>query len=189
MNYKKRVFDVCAASALLIIFALPMLCVAVLIKITSKGTALYISDRVGVNNKIFRMLKFRTMRIGAPVLATHLFANDDQYLTGVGRWLRKTSIDELPQIFNILTGNMSFVGPRPALYNQQDLIKLRTQRGVDKLVPGLTGWAQIHGRDELSVSSKVEYDVYYLAHNSFILDLKILWKTFFKAVNGEGVQH
>lgn len=189
MGLGKRIFDICAAVMLLMIFALPMLCVALLIKITSKGPVFYVSDRVGVHNKIFRMLKFRTMKTGTPPLATHLIKDSDQYVTFVGKLIRKTSIDELPQIWNILLGDMSFVGPRPALYNQDDLIGLRAKRGIDKIVPGLTGWAQIHGRDEVSIQTKVEYDGYYLAHCSFVLDLKILWKTLIRVVNGKGVQH
>jgi O-antigen biosynthesis protein WbqP len=185
----KRLFDILLSSILLIIFALPMLFLALLIKLTSKGPVFYVSDRVGINNTIFKMYKFRTMRADTPAVATHLLKNPEQFLTPLGRFLRKTSLDELPQLFNILKGQMSFVGPRPALFNQDDLIALRTEKGIHKVLPGLTGWAQINGRDELPIPVKVKYDEYYLKNRSFLLDLKILWKTFFKVAKSEGVDH
>jgi len=150
---------------------------------------LYWSDRVGKNNTIFRMPKFRSMLIDTPAVATHLLNNPDQHLTPIGTFLRKTSLDELPQIFSILKGDMSFVGPRPALFNQHDLVELRTKKGVHLLTPGLTGWAQINGRDELPIPVKVEFDEYYLMHRSFLLDIKILFMTFFKVLRSEGVKH
>ena len=150
---------------------------------------MYWSDRVGKNNTIFRMPKFRSMLIDTPAVATHLLNNPDQHLTPIGTFLRKTSLDELPQIFSILKGDMSFVGPRPALFNQHDLVELRTKKGVHLLTPGLTGWAQINGRDELPIPVKVEFDEYYLMHRSFLLDIKILFMTFFKVLRSEGVKH
>ena len=157
-----------------------------LIKHTSKGSVLYWSDRVGKNNKIFKMPKFRSMVINTPTIATHLLKNSDSYLSPIGNFLRSTSLDELPQLFCILKGNMSFVGPRPALYNQNDLISLRTQEGVDRLIPGITGWAQVNGRDELSISDKVLFDVEYLNRQSFWFDIKILWMTLFKVIKKDG---
>ena len=150
---------------------------------------MYWSDRVGKNNTIFRMPKFRSMLIDTPAVATHLLNNPDQHLTPIGTFLRKTSLDELPQIFSILKGDMSFVGPRPALFNPHDLVELRTKKGVHLLTPGLTGWAQINGRDELPIPVKVEFDEYYLMHRSFLLDIKILFMTFFKVLRSEGVKH
>lgn len=185
----KRLLDVLGACVGLAALALPMALIALLVRLTSDGPALYWSDRVGAGNSLFRMPKFRTMRLDAPVVATHLLADPDRHLTPVGRFLRKTSLDELPQLYSVLRGHLSLVGPRPALYNQDDLIKLRTERGVHRLVPGLTGWAQIHGRDELPIPVKVEYDAYYLAHRSLWLDLRILLSTPFKVVRGEGVSH
>lgn len=166
-----------------------MLLTALLVKLTSKGPILYWSDRVGRNNAIFKMPKFRTMRTDTPAVATHLLGDPDRWLTPVGKFLRKSSLDELPQLFSILNGDMSFVGPRPALYNQDDLIALRTEKGVHLLTPGLTGWAQINGRDELPIPLKVEFDEYYLHHLSFIFDMQILFRTFFKVLCREGVQH
>ena len=166
-----------------------MLIIAVLVKVTSKGPALYWSDRVGINNTIFRMPKFRTMRIDTPAVATHLMKNPDAYLTSIGSLLRKFSLDELPQLYSILKGDISFVGPRPALFNQDDLIELRTGKGIHKLIPGITGWAQVNGRDELPIPVKVEFDAYYLKNRSFFFDLKILWMTFVKVVRREGVVH
>jgi len=160
-----------------------------LIKLTSKGPALYWSDRVGVGNGIFKMPKFRTMRIDTPPVATHLLQNPDAYLTPIGPFLRKSSLDELPQLWSVLRGDMSFVGPRPALYNQDDLIELRTKKGIHGLVPGITGWAQINGRDDLPIPIKVGYDEYYLKNRSFLFDIKILFLTLFKTVKSEGVQH
>jgi len=163
--------------------------IAVLVRLTSKGSALYWSDRVGVGNGIFKMPKFRTMRIDTPALATHLLSNPDEYLTPIGPFLRKSSLDELPQLWSVLKGDMSFVGPRPALFNQDDLIALRTERGVHRLIPGITGWAQINGRDDIPIPKKVEFDEYYLLHRSFLLDIKIILLTVFKVVRREGVVH
>ncbi len=165
------------------------LIVTILVFATSRGPVLYWSDRVGLNNLIFRMPKFRTMQINTPAVATHLLADPDQYLSPIGSFLRKTSLDELPQLWSIMKGDMSFVGPRPALFNQNDLIALRTQCGVHELVPGLTGWAQINGRDELPIPDKVKLDVEYLERQSFWFDLKILWLTFIKVVRRDGVSH
>jgi len=165
------------------------LVIAVFVRLTSKGPVLYWSDRVGVNNKIFKMPKFRTMQIDTPIMATHLLKDPDAYLTSIGSFLRKTSLDELPQLWSVLKGDMSFVGPRPALFNQHDLIALRTQKGVHRLIPGITGWAQINGRDELPIPVKVEFDVYYLNNRSLMFDLKILFLTIFKVLRHEGVRH
>lgn len=166
-----------------------MLVVALAVKLTSLGSILYWSDRVGKNNCIFKMPKFRTMRTDTPAVATHLLGDPDRWLSPIGKFLRKTSLDELPQLFSIISGNMSIVGPRPALFNQDDLVALRTEKGVHKLTPGLTGWAQINGRDELPIPVKVEFDVWYLEHRSFWLDLKIIVMTFVKVVRKEGVTH
>ncbi len=185
----KRIVDICMSLLALIVFSAPLLVVAVVVKLTSKGPALYWSDRVGKNNIIFKMPKFRTMRIDTPAVATHLLGNPDQFLTPVGNFLRKSSLDELPQLFSILTGDMSIVGPRPALFNQDDLVKLRTEKGVDVLTPGLTGWAQINGRDELPIPVKVDFDLYYLNHRSFMLDMKIIFKTAYNVVKSDGVSH
>ncbi len=182
-------FDFTMAFLLLIILFIPMLFIALLVKLTSKGPVLYWSDRVGRNNIIFKMPKFRTMLIDTPAVATHLLSNPDRYLTPIGKFLRKSSFDELPQLISVLESDMSFVGPRPALFNQYDLIKLRTRKGVHKLTPGLTGWAQINGRDELPIPVKVEFDEYYMKHQSFLLDLKILWMTLFKVLKKEGINH
>lgn len=171
------------------VFSLPMLLIALMVKLTSHGPALYWSDRVGKDNRIFKMPKFRTMRVDTPAVATHLLTDPDYYLTPIGKFLRKSSLDELPQLISILKGDMSFVGPRPALFNQDDLIELRTGRGVHVLTPGLTGWAQVNGRDELPIPVKVDLDAYYLENCSFLLDLKILCMTFFKVVRSEGVKH
>jgi len=185
----KRLFDI-AVSFLILIFLSPLICyVAILIVSTSKGPVLYWSDRVGKRNIIFKMPKFRTMQVGTPAVATHLLSNSGQYLTPIGSFLRKSSLDELPQLWSILVGDMSFVGPRPALFNQDDLIALRTQYGVDKLVPGLTGWAQVNGRDELSIPDKVQYEVEYLQKQSFWFDIKIIGLTFLKVVRRAGVSH
>lgn len=172
-----------------IIMAFPFVMVVILVKLTSSGPILYWSDRVGKNNKIFKMPKFRTMRTDAPVVATHLLGNPKDYLTPVGSFLRLTSLDELPQLWSILKGDMNFVGPRPALYNQDDLILLRTQCGVHKLVPGLTGWSQIRGRDELPIPEKVKTDVEYLKRQSLGFDIYILWQTVVKVLSREGVSH
>jgi len=185
----KRVFDFIFALFLLAILFIPMVIVAIVIKLTSSGPAIYWSDRVGKNNQIFSMPKFRTMCIETPAVATHLLQDVEIYLTPFGSFLRRTSLDELPQLWSILRGVMSFVGPRPALFNQDDLIALRTQKGVHQLIPSITGWAQINGRDDLPIPVKVEYDEYYLKNQSFFFDLKILWKTFFKVIKKEGVVH
>ena len=185
----KRIFDMLlAVSAGIFLLPLFVLVVA-LVRLTSKGPALYWSDRIGRNNKIFRMPKFRSMRTGTPAVATHLLRNPDSYLTPIGSFLRKSSLDELPQLFCIIKGDMSFVGPRPALYNQQDLIELRTHHGVHKLVPGLTGWAQINGRDELPIPQKVLLDVEYLENKSFWMDLKIIFFTGLKVLRQDNVTH
>ncbi len=185
----KRLFDFTLSLFLLIIFSVPMLFLSLLVKLTSKGPVLYWSDRVGKNNTIFKMPKFRTMKIDTPAVATHLLSNPDQYLTPIGKFLRKSSLDELTQLISILKGDMSFVGPRPALFNQHDLVELRTKKGVHLLTPGLTGWAQINGRDELPIPIKVEFDEYYLMHRSFLFDLKIIFLTALKVVRREGVTH
>ncbi len=185
----KRVFDVALASLLMLVLAAPLVLIALVIKLTSKGPAMYWSKRVGKGNRIFLMPKFRTMLVSTPQVATHLLADPQVYLTPVGGMLRKASLDELPQLYSILMGDMSFVGPRPALFNQDDLVGLRTQVGVHELVPGLTGWAQINGRDEISISQKVELDRQYLLQRSFMLDMKILLVTLVKALRGAEVAH
>lgn len=185
----KRLFDFLISLLGITLLSVPMVLIAILVKMTSKGPVLYWSDRVGRHNHIFKMPKFRTMRIDTPALATHLLADPDRFLTPVGNFLRKSSFDEFPQLFSILKGDMSIVGPRPALFNQQDLVELRTQKGVHSLTPGLTGWAQVNGRDELPVPVKVEYDLYYLEHQSFLLDLRIIMRTFLKVVLREGIKH
>jgi O-antigen biosynthesis protein WbqP len=185
----KRLFDFVISFLALAILSPLMVFTVVLVKLTSKGSALYWSDRVGKRNIIFRMPKFRTMQVGTPTVATHLLSDSGQYLTPVGSFLRKSSLDELPQLWSILVGDMSFVGPRPALFNQDDLVALRIQNGVDKLIPGLTGWAQVNGRDELSIPLKVQYEVEYLQKQSFWFDLKILGLTFLKVVRRAGVSH
>jgi len=185
----KRILDVLLTLCLLPVLVLPVLAIAALVKATSKGPVLYWSDRVGADNRIFKMPKFRTMHINTPIVATHLLTNPEQFLTPVGPFLRRTSLDELPQLWSVLTGDMSFVGPRPALFNQHDLIELRTRKGVHVLVPGITGWAQVNGRDDLPIPLKVEYDEYYLKNRSLLLDLKILFMTAHKVVQREGVTH
>lgn len=185
----KRLFDLMLASLASCIFLVPVLALAVLVRLTSKGPALYWSDRVGRNNSIFKMPKFRSMRLGTPAVATHLLANPKSNLTPIGSFLRKSSLDELPQLWSILAGDMSFVGPRPALFNQQDLIELRTQKGIHTLVPGLTGWAQVNGRDELPIPQKVLLDAEYMRRQGFWFDIKILWMTFIKVVQRDGVSH
>ncbi len=189
MTPSKRLFDLVLALAALLVLAVPLLIVAAAVKLTSPGPVLYWSDRVGVHNTIFRMPKFRSMRIDTPVVATHLLKNPDQWLTPIGSFLRRTSLDELPQILSILKGDMSFVGPRPALFNQDDLIALRTEAGVDALVPGLTGWAQINGRDDLPIPVKVAFDAEYLKKRSFAFDLMILWKTAIKVLREDNIDH
>lgn len=185
----KRLFDLLLVIAAALVLAIPILLVTLLVRFTSAGPALYWSDRVGRYNKIFKMPKFRSMRVGTPAVATHLLADPDAYLTPIGSFLRKSSLDELPQLWSILAGDMSFVGPRPALFNQSDLIALRTQQGVDKLVPGLTGWAQINGRDELPIPKKVALDVVYLQNQSFWFDIKILFLTALKVILRDNVMH
>jgi O-antigen biosynthesis protein WbqP len=183
----KRIFDLVMAGFLLCFLSVPIFIVGLFVKLTSRGAVIYWSDRVGINNSIFRMPKFRTMRIDTPAVATHLMKNPDIYLTPVGSFLRKFSLDELPQLYSILKGDISFVGPRPALYNQDDLVELRTGKGIHKLIPGITGWAQVNGRDELPIPVKVEFDEYYLKNRSFLFDLKILWMTFMRVVRSAGV--
>jgi len=185
----KRLFDLVLVVFFAIALALPFLLVTILVRLTSSGPVLYWSDRVGRFNVIFQMPKFRTMRVGTPAVATHLLSDSGQYLTPIGSFLRKSSLDELPQLWSILVGDMSFVGPRPALFNQDDLITLRTQYGVDQLLPGLTGWAQVNGRDELSIPDKVQYELEYIQKQSFWFDLKILGLTFLKVVRRAGVSH
>lgn len=185
----KRLFDAFLASCAAFLLMIPIAVVALLIRLTSPGPVLYWSDRVGRGNRIFRMPKFRSMRVDTPTVATHLLADSGCYLTSIGSFLRKTSLDELPQLWSIFKGDMSFVGPRPALFNQDDLIALRTEAGVHELVPGLTGWAQVNGRDELSIPEKVRLDVEYLRRQSFGFDLWILWLTFIKVLRREGVTH
>jgi len=189
MAFMKKVFDLLFAVCLALVVLIPILVITTLIKLTSKGPALYWSDRVGADNRIFRMPKFRTMRLDTPAVATHLLTNPDAYLTPIGPFLRKTSLDELPQLWSVLKGDMSFVGPRPALFNQDDLVAMRTAKGVHRLIPGITGWAQVNGRDELPIPVKVSFDEYYLKNRSFFLDLKILWMTFLKVMRREGVSH
>jgi O-antigen biosynthesis protein WbqP len=179
------VLGLMAAAVLLV----PLVVVAVLVRLTSPGPALYWSDRVGRYNKIFKMPKFRSMRVGTPAVATHLLANPKAHLTPIGSFLRKSSLDELPQLWSILVGDMSFVGPRPALFNQHDLIELRTQKNVHALVPGLTGWAQVNGRDELPIPQKVALDAEYLQRQGFWFDIKILWLTLLKVAQRDGVSH
>ena len=185
----KRIFDLLLGIVILALLVIPMLLISISVHLSSKGPALYWSDRVGINNKIFKMSKFRSMRVDTPAVATHLLDNPDSYLSPIGGFLRRSSLDELPQLFSVLKGDMSFVGPRPALYNQDDLIALRTEKGVDKLLPGITGWAQVNGRDELSIPDKVALDVEYLNRQSFWFDIKILWMTFLKVVKRDGVSH
>ena len=185
----KRLFDFLLALTAGAVLLGPILVVSLLVKLTSPGPVLYWSDRVGRGNRIFKMPKFRTMRVGTPAVATHLLTDPRVYLTPIGGFLRKSSLDELPQLWSILVGNMSFVGPRPALYNQYDLIALRTQCGVHELVPGLTGWAQVNGRDELPIPDKVALDAEYLQRRSFLFDLRILLLTLIKVLQREGVSH
>jgi len=185
----KRLFDVILCLIVLLFFLFPMLIVTLLVKLTSKGPALYWSDRVGVRNDIFRMPKFRSMKTDTPAIATHLLQDPKRALTPIGDFLRKSSLDELPQLWCILKGDMSFVGPRPALFNQDDLIELRTRKGVHTLLPGLTGWAQVNGRDELPIPQKVDLDVEYLKRRSFSFDIYILWLTLIKVVCRDGVSH
>jgi O-antigen biosynthesis protein WbqP len=185
----KRIFDILLAVALIVVLSVPMIIIMITIRLTSNGPALHWSNRVGRNNIIFKMPKFRTMSTNTPSLPTHLMVNPDDYLTSVGGFLRKTSLDEFPQLFSILKGDMSFVGPRPALFNQTELITLRQNKEINKLFPGLTGWAQVNGRDELSIRDKVELDEIYLINKSFFFDLRILWLTLYKVIVAKDVSH
>jgi len=185
----KRLFDAVFSVVLLLVLLIPMVLIAVMVKFTSKGDILYWSDRVGKDNVIFKMPKFRSMMVDTPAVATHLLGNPQSNLTPIGNFLRKYSLDEFPQLWSIAKGDMSFVGPRPALFNQDDLVKLRSDKGVDKVVPGLTGWAQINGRDELPIPEKVKMDAEYLQRQSFLFDLKILWITFLRVVKKDGISH
>lgn len=187
--HMKRAFDIALAICALLVLALPLLLVTLAVRLTSPGPVLYWSDRVGRHNRRFKMPKFRSMQIGTPALATHLLQDPDAHLTPIGSFLRKSSLDELPQLWSILKGDMSFVGPRPALFNQNDLIALRTKSGVHELLPGLTGWAQVNGRDELPIPQKVKLDATYLQRRSFAFDVYILWLTAIKVVRREGVSH
>lgn len=189
VEFMKRLFDLLLAIVAALVLMLPITLVALMVRLTSPGPALYWSDRVGRHNRIFKMPKFRSMRIGTPAVATHLLQDPKVYLTPLGSFLRKSSLDELPQLWSILVGDMSFVGPRPALFNQDDLVALRTEFGVHELVPGLTGWAQINGRDELPIPEKVKLDVEYLRRQSFWFDIRILWLTFVKVIRRDGVSH
>lgn len=185
----KRLLDLALASTATLILGIPILVVALVVHFSSPGPVLYWSDRVGRKNRIFKMPKFRSMQVNTPALASHLLENPEQWLTPIGSFLRKTSLDELPQLWSIFKGDMSFVGPRPALFNQNDLVALRTENGVHELVPGLTGWAQINGRDELPVPQKVALDVEYMQRRSVLFDLKIIWLTLVKVVCREGISH
>ncbi|MES2686096.1 MAG: sugar transferase [Pseudomonadota bacterium] len=185
----RRLFDVGLALLASLLLLLPIVLVSLLVRLTSQGPVIYWSDRVGRHNRIFRMPKFRTMQVNTPAVATHLLADPKQFLTPPGSFLRRSSLDELPQLWSILKGDMSFVGPRPALFNQRDLIELRTRSGVHELVPGLTGWAQINGRDELPIPDKVKLDVEYLQRQSLRFDMQILWRTFVKVLRRDGVSH
>ena len=185
----KRFFDFLLVVIVFILLIVPIILTVIAIRITSKGSVLYWSDRVGRNNEIFKMPKFRSMLTSTPAVATHLLDNPNSYLSPIGKFLRSTSLDELPQLFSVLKGDMSFVGPRPALFNQDDLIALRKEKSVDKLLPGITGWAQVNGRDKLSISDKVALDVEYLNRKSFWFDIKILWMTFLKVAKRDGVSH
>ena len=185
----KRLIDLILATILVVVMLVPMLCIILAIRLTSKGPVLYWSQRVGFNNSIYKMPKFRSMKIDTPQVATHLMLNSEEYFSPIGRFLRETSLDELPQLLSILMGDMSFVGPRPALFNQKDLISLRSSHGVHKLIPGLTGWAQINGRDDLSIRDKVMFEVEYMKKKSLWFDLKILWLTFVKVIIRENISH
>ena len=185
----KRLFDFVISVILIILLAIPMVLVAIAVRLTSKGPILYWSNRVGKSNVTFKMPKFRSMRVDTPAVATHLMTDPEQFLSPIGKLLRKYSIDEFPQLFSILKGDMSFVGPRPALFNQDDLIALRSEKEVDQLLPGLTGWAQVNGRDDLSIPEKVLLDVEYMHKKSFWFDLKILWMTFLKVMHSQDISH
>ena len=185
----KRLFDFVISAILIILLAIPMVLVAIAVRLTSKGPILYWSNRIGKSNITFKMPKFRSMRVDTPAVATHLMTDPEQFLSPIGKLLRKYSIDEFPQLFSILKGDMSFVGPRPALFNQYDLIALRTERGIDQILPGLTGWAQVNGRDELPIIEKVAFDREYVERQSFCFDMKILWITILNVVRKDGVLH
>lgn len=185
----KRVFDIVLGCLAVFILLVPMLLIAIVVRLTSKGPILYWSDRIGRNNVVFKMPKFRSMHVGTLILATHLLDNPQEHLTPFGSFLRKNSLDEFPQLWSILVGDMSFVGPRPALFNQQDLITLRTEQNVHTLMPGLTGWAQVNGRDELPIPEKVELDAVYLQRQSLWFDIYILCMTFVKVLSRDGVSH
>ena len=185
----KRIFDLLLGVVILALLVIPMLLICIAIRLSSKGSALYWSNRIGRNNEIFKMPKFRSMLINTPDVATHLLNTPDSYLSPIGTFLRRSSLDEFPQLFSVLKGDMSLIGPRPALHNQDDLIALRTKKGVDKLLPGITGWAQVNGRDKLSIPDKVALDVEYLNRQSFWFDMKILWMTFLKVMKSDGVSH
>jgi O-antigen biosynthesis protein WbqP len=189
MKSSKRAFDLCLALVVSAVLFLPFLALCIAVKATSKGPVLYWSDRIGRDNAVFKMPKFRSMRIGTPAVATHLLRNANAYLTPIGSFLRSSSLDEIPQLWSILIGDMSFVGPRPALFNQDDLVALRTQRGVSTLTPGLTGWAQINGRDDLAIADKVEFDTEYLHRSSLAFDLHIMWLTTLKVIRRDGISH
>jgi O-antigen biosynthesis protein WbqP len=188
-SFFKRTFDVLIAAIFIIIFSVPLVLISLIIKITSKGRILHWSKRVGRNSDLFQMPKFRSMKMDTPNVATHLLDNPDEYLTKIGKFLRATSLDELPQLWSILIGDMSFVGPRPALYNQDDLISLRRDLDVDKIPPGLTGWAQVNGRDKITIEEKVKLDLYYYKEKNLLLDFKILLKTFIDVFYSKDIDH
>lgn len=185
----KRLLDVILTSLALLIFAVPLAVIFILVKLTSKGPAIHWSKRIGQDNQIFLMPKFRSMYVETPQVATHLLTNSDSYITPLGGVLRKTSLDELPQLYSVLLGDMSLVGPRPALFNQDDLVRLRTIKGVNRLKPGVTGWAQVNGRDDLPIPVKVEFDFFYLLNKSILFDIKILFLTVIKVIKSDGVSH
>lgn len=185
----KRTFDLLLAIILIVILSVPFFIVAIVIRLSSDGPVFFSSNRVGKANRLFKMLKFRSMKLGTPIVGTHLLEDPKKALTPIGRHLRQWSIDEIPQIWNILQGDMSFVGPRPALFNQADLIALRTEKSIDRMVPGITGWAQVNGRDELSIYDKVSFDQEYMLNQSFIFDLKILWLTYLKVIGKDNISH
>lgn len=189
MTPQKKFFDIAIGFVLLLLCIPLLILISLIIKSTSEGPILYWSDRVGKKNKIYKMPKFRTMKVNTPEVATHLLADPNSYITTIGSILRRTSLDELPQLICLISGDMSLVGPRPALYNQNDLIELRTMKGVDQLVPGITGWAQVNGRDELSVNDKLKFDVEYLSKKSFLFDLKIIALTITKVVSQDNVSY
>ncbi|WP_194191045.1 sugar transferase [Clostridium chrysemydis] len=184
----KRIFDFIMSLLAIIVFLPIIIIISVIIKLTSSGPIFFKQRRIGKDNIEFNILKFRTMRIDTPNVATHLLENPEQWITPIGKFLRKTSLDELPQLINIIEGDMSIVGPRPALYNQEDLKEMRTEYGIEKLVPGLTGWAQINGRDEIHLKDKVELDKFYLDNKTFFFDIKIIWMTVLSVIKGSGVQ-